>query len=36
MPRHQDAERYELSDAERRDLIKLINEGDEAPPERDK
>lgn len=25
MPRHQDAERDELSDAEKRDLITLIN-----------
>lgn len=26
MKRHNDTERYELSDAEKRDLIKLINE----------
>jgi len=27
MPCHPDAERYELSTAEKRELIKLINEG---------
>jgi site-specific DNA-methyltransferase (adenine-specific)/adenine-specific DNA-methyltransferase len=31
MARSQDSERYELSDAEKRDLIKLINKGDPLP-----
>jgi len=34
MARSQDSERYELSDAEKRDLIKLINDGKLShPPE---
>ncbi|MBI2440805.1 MAG: hypothetical protein HYV35_05475 [Lentisphaerae bacterium] len=31
MPRHQDTEKYELSDAEKRDLIKLIQQGKPLP-----
>jgi len=31
MPRHQDTEKYELSNAEKRDLVKLINEDKPLP-----
>ena len=31
MKRRHDTEKYELSDAEKRDLIKLINEGKPLP-----